>query len=137
MSAYQRTKGHNWERKMASWFRDRGFPQAKRGLQTQPSYKPPDIEGTSWWVECKVGARPNILAAIRQAQEDLQKAQEGGFGAEYVGGPMVVAKVDREAPTVTMSLEAFEQLLLRNVYHNGPPTIVVCDPSTFPNTEDQ
>lgn len=45
------------------------WPEARRGQQTRNGSDAPDIEGTEYWVECKVGKAPNIRKAVEQAQE--------------------------------------------------------------------
>lgn len=102
MSASQRRKGAQWERTLAKRWRDSGlYPDAWRGAgQSRRGSDVPDVDGTPWWVECKVGARPNVLAALAQAE-----------GATDGRPPLVVAKRDREAPVVCMRLDDFEVLL--------------------------
>ena len=107
MSKAQRTKGHSWEREVAAFFRTIGFPKAKRGLQTQRVGKVPDVEGPLWWVECKVGARPNIGKAMDQARRDYSL----GASDEYTAGPLVITKQDRQEPLVTMTLGQFGLLV--------------------------
>lgn len=102
MGASQRRKGNTWERVLAKRWRDSGlYPDAWRGAgQSRRGSDVPDVDGTPWWVECKVGARPNVLAGLAQAE------------AATDGRPaLVVAKRDREAPVVCMGLEDFEGLL--------------------------
>ena len=100
MSAYQRTKGHNFERWVARKLRSI-FPNAKRGLQTRGGTSESlDIEGTPFAFELKVGAQPNIRAAMKQVQE-----------ARPEGTPVVVSKRDREGVLVTMRFEDWLQLV--------------------------
>ena len=105
MSARSRTKGAAFERlvahALATIYPDacRGVGQARRGSDLA------DVEGTPWWVECKVGQRPNIHGALRQARDAtdgrpcLVVARKNGAG----GRPAV--------DTVTMSLGDFLRLL--------------------------
>jgi len=93
MGSAQRTKGHNWEREVAIRLRDL-WPNAKRGIQTRDGGEALDVEGTPFAVECKVGARPNIQAAIDQAIATGDKRP-----------PVVISKKDRHVPLVTMLLD--------------------------------
>lgn len=103
MSKSQRTKGHSWERKVASELRDL-FPDARRGYQTRGgTSEAPDVDGTPWFIECKVGKRPNIRAAMEQATTNTD------------GRPcLVVTKRDREEPLATMKWSDFLYLLRRD-----------------------
>ena len=95
-----RRKGATFERTIAKRFAEGIYPDAKRGLvQARCAKEGPDVEGTPWWVECKAGKSPRLWAALAQAQ------------AATDGRPcLVVAKRDRLAPVVLMTLEDFEAL---------------------------
>lgn len=103
MGAYQRRKGHDWEREVARRFRE-AMPgcEAKRGLsQSRGGTKEGgDVALACFTVECKVGARPNVLAAVDQAAEHEEPGK----------WPIAVVKRDREAPVVAMRLEDFLEL---------------------------
>lgn len=67
VGASQRRKGHAFECKMANLFKTI-YPDAKRGLQqSRDGCEVADVDCTPFWVECKHGIRPNIIAAYRQA----------------------------------------------------------------------
>lgn len=100
MSARSRRKGATWERELAARWAASIYPAAQRGPRGSQRDGEADVEGTPWWVECKVGARPDVLGAMRQAEA----ATDGRT-------PLVVVKRDREAPLVAMRLEAFEALV--------------------------
>jgi hypothetical protein len=68
--ARSRRKGAVWERRVAEIMRDNGHPEARRGVLQSRGAELADVEGTPYWVECKVGARQNPRAALRQAIED-------------------------------------------------------------------
>lgn len=69
MSRSQRTKGASFEREMARLLAG-VYPGARRGIgQARDSREVPDVDNTPFWVECKVGQRPNVYAAFRQAEE--------------------------------------------------------------------
>ena len=110
MSASQRRKGAQWERDLAARWRDAGiYPNAQRGTgQARSGADVPDVDGTPWWVECKVGKRPNLLAALKQAEAATLVAREHGRGKRPA---VVVAKWDGQRPVVAMRLETFEALL--------------------------
>jgi hypothetical protein len=106
MGKSQRTKGHAWERAVAIHFREL-YPEAKRGVdQSQAGGHSPDVDETPFWIECKVGARPNLMAALRQAEARKNKSDRRPS--------LVAAKQDREEPTVTMRLVDFMRLLKNN-----------------------
>ena len=73
------------------------WPNARRGLQYQDGAECPDVIGTPFWIECKVGKRTNIEAALRQAIE-------ASNGEKPV---LIVTKDDREPVIVTMLLGDF------------------------------
>ncbi len=112
MGASQRRKGHAFEREVAIAFRQalgltaqqvkRGLSQPRGGTGEEPDVVLPD--SLRWWVECKVGARPNLLAALEQAWRGIA-------AAESVTKPLVVAKKDRHDPVVVLELEDFLNLV--------------------------
>jgi hypothetical protein len=83
------------------------WPEARRGLvQARSAKEGPDVEGTPYWVEAKVGKRVNIMAAMRQAdaarEEDKEKRPA-----------LVVSRADGEKSLVTMTLLEFLALAKR------------------------
>ena len=104
MSKSQRNKGHNWEREVAARFRRIFGDRVKRGWQTRQGNDAPDVDGTPFWVECKVGACPNIYAAMDQADAALSKAGD-------VRAPLAVIKRDRRFPLAVMYLGDFLDLV--------------------------
>lgn len=95
-----RRKGAAFERLIASRFRE-VLPQAKRGLQMQSGQEAPDVDAAPFWVECKVGARPRMEAALRQAEDDAPKGRI----------PVAVTKTTRQKPIVSLRLDEFLELL--------------------------
>lgn len=104
MPINSRRKGHNFERLIAAELRD-NFPQARRGLQSRDGGAAPDVAGVPGiWIECKRSRRPNIPAAIRQAQ---------AASAPRCVLIAAVTKADGEEPLVTMPWRDWKELLLR------------------------
>jgi hypothetical protein len=112
MGASQRRKGHAFEREVAIAFRQalgltaqqvkRGLSQPRGGTGEEPDVVLPD--SLRWWVECKVGARPNLLAAMQQAWDGIEQAKSWKRA-------MVVAKKDRHDPVVVLELGDFLELV--------------------------
>ena len=102
MGARSRAKGARWERTLAQRFRE-AMPDAevKRGLQYRSGQEAPDVEVPCFFVEAKHHRRTNIKAALRQADEAAPKGR----------WPLAVCKDDRQAPTATMFLEDFLELV--------------------------
>lgn len=102
-----RTKGAVFEREVAAALRGI-YPGAERCIaQSRTAAREGcDVEGTPFFIECKVGGRPNVLAAMRQARRDRGQAD-----ARPV---LVVAQRTREPATVTMELEEFIEIVSRS-----------------------
>ena len=104
MGREQRRKGHDFERWVAKWLRER-FPSLaddiKRGWQSAGPFTPDVIWPGKIWFECKRGRKPNPRAALTQAQGDAPE----GFLA--VG----IIKDDGIEPFVVLSLAHFEEFL--------------------------
>ena len=99
MGKAERLKGHNFEREIARALRPY-FPEARRGLQYRDGADAPDVEGTPYHFEAKVGKRPNIFAAYKQAKEATD------------GRPVVVVtKKDYHEVLVTVNLQTFLELV--------------------------
>jgi hypothetical protein len=93
-------KGKAFERDAAIALRE-VYPDARRGLvQARAGDEAPDVEGTPFWVECKVGARINAHAALQQATA----ATDGR-------PPLAICKPDGNPVTVTMLLSDFIKLI--------------------------
>ena len=103
MGASQRRKGHGFEREVASLLRP-VYPNATRGLQYKMDRPVPDVDNTDYWVECKVGAAPNIRAAFRQSEADKATASD-------LRPIIVVTKKDHEKAVASMYLDDFLALL--------------------------
>lgn len=103
MGKRSREKGAEHERETATALRV-VWPNARRGLaQARNAREQPDVDGTPYWIECKVGKRVNIIAAMRQAE--AARVDEIVLRA-----PIVVSRLDKEKSLVTMRLEDFLDL---------------------------
>lgn len=92
MGKSQRNKGARGEREVASILAEALNLPARRGVaQCRAGSDAADVEGTPWWVEVKIGARPNIVAAMRQAVTSADARP-----------PVVWTRRDREDWLVTM-----------------------------------
>ena len=70
-----RNKGKVYERKIANFYKELGFP-AKRTIQSRQGYEGCDVQGTPWWVECKhtksIGV---VLDWWQQTKSDILKGR--------------------------------------------------------------
>lgn len=123
MGASQRRKGHSWEREVAKAFREalgldekavkRGLSQPRGGTGEEPDVVLP--ASLPWWVECKVGARVNPVAALEQARQGIAAA-----GVDK--RPLAVCKPDRKPPLVALELTDFLRLVqLAQAQPSRPP----------------
>lgn len=101
MSRSQREKGKRGERSAAEALRV-VYPQARRGWQARDGADAPDVDGTPWWVESKVGRNPPLWPAWRQALEDTDGRP-----------PLVIARRDREEAVALLRLSDLVALLER------------------------
>ena len=94
MGKRSRTKGARGEREVVALLAP-VYPGAKRGLtQTRSGDDCADVEGTPFFVEVKIGQRPNIMGAMRQATEACDDRP-----------PVVFTRRDGEQWLVTMRAE--------------------------------
>lgn len=97
-----RRKGHQFERDVANRLKPI-YPDAKRGvLQCRSGSEVADVENTPWWIECKCGARPNVMGAYEQAVE---------AAGEDPRPIAVVSHKDRGRLLVTMAFDSWERLI--------------------------
>jgi len=111
MGKSQRTKGHNFERWVARELRAIYGADVCRGLQSFSGKAAPDVNGVpDMWIECKVGARPNIRAALLQAEQ----ATDGRT-------PVAICKFDRDpsGPIVSMRWDAWADMLFKLEHDHG------------------
>lgn len=65
-----RKKGHAFENQVARELSDIWY-MANRNFQERGGAKDgPDVENTPYWIECKYGKVPRVLAAIQQALDE-------------------------------------------------------------------
>ena len=77
MSAYQRTKGLRFERELCRRLRDLYGSGVKRTIQSRGGSKDgPDVDGTPWFIEAKVGAAPSPRRALLQAEAAAEERQD-------------------------------------------------------------
>lgn len=111
MGAMQRRKGHTWERELCRRLRELYGTDVRRSIQSRGGTQDgPDVDGTPWFIEAKVGAAPSPRRALLQAEA----------GAAERGDPrpcISACKWDSEGggkpadELVTMRWETFMQLL--------------------------
>ena len=95
MGAKSRRKGARGELEVVHLLRGL-WHGVKRGLtQTRGGGDVADVEGSPYWIEVKIGKRPNIVAAMAQALE--ARAERGDARP-----PVVFTRRDGEEWLVTM-----------------------------------
>lgn len=105
MGKYSRDKGARFEREVANSLKPVFGPRTIRSSgQCFSGDTRADVDCPHLWVECKVGKRPNIKAALEQAEEASASA-----GSDKIC--TAVCKWDKEQPTVTMRLSDFVEIL--------------------------
>lgn len=103
--AGSRRKGHAFERAVAKLFREIYGEGVKRGFQTRGGgAEEPDVVGTPFHLECKVGKKHSPRAALAQAIRD---AKPGMI-------PVAIVKDDRKEPFVCLRLDDFLELAREN-----------------------
>ena len=98
MGALSRRKGRRYEQELVHLFRE-AMPGAevRRGLQSRGGEEVPDVDCPVFWMEAKRGKKPNVRAALRQAEA---AAPQGRI-------PLAVIRDDRQEAFVALSLEDF------------------------------
>jgi hypothetical protein len=108
MGRWQREKGKRFEREIADRLRSvlpADAEQIRRGWQSRSGRDDADVILPEWlglWIECKVGARPNIVAAIEQAREACGPTM----------APVAITRRDRETAIVSMGLDDWLGMLV-------------------------
>jgi hypothetical protein len=88
----QRDKGKRGELMAAEVMRC-VYPDARRGRQDRFGTDAPDVEGTPWWIEVKIGKAPPVWPAWKQATT----ATDGR-------PPLVIVRRDREEALAVLRL---------------------------------
>jgi len=105
MSKLSRDKGARFERVVANLLKPVfGEKTIRSSGQCFSGDTRADVDCPHLWVECKVGKRPNIKAALEQAEE--AKASSGSDKT-----CVAVCKWDRQLPTATLRLDDFIEIL--------------------------
>lgn len=102
MGKLSRTKGHAWERQVATLLRDAcGLTVAdvRRGLQYRDGDDAPDVLHPCLSVECKCGANPPLWTALEQTE----KHGSGKWRAVFL-------KRDHTTPVVAMPISDWLEL---------------------------
>ena len=102
MGALSRRKGRRFEQELVHLFRE-AMPGAnvRRGLQARGGEEVPDLDCPVFWIEAKRGRKPNVRAALKQAEETAPKGRI----------PLAVIRDDRAESFVVASLEDFLELV--------------------------
>jgi hypothetical protein len=93
-----RRKGQRFERELVHRFRE-AMPgeEIRRGFQCRSGEEAPDVECPVFWIEAKRGKKPNVRAALKQANDAAPKGRI----------PVAVIRDDREEAFVALSLDDF------------------------------
>lgn len=110
-----RRKGIRYEKDTAVWYREHGFPDAKRGLQSRSGGDVPDVivPGFGYWVECK---RYASLGLVGRAWD---QAKAVSVEADILMGqvaftripPVIHVRADRGDDLVVISREVWGRLI--------------------------
>ena len=94
MGKSQRDKGARVERECAHFLAPR-YPNARRSANQAGGAVLPDIMRTPYWVECKGGKSIGLWAALKQAMDDREAADDSRPILLYL-------KRDRTPPVIVM-----------------------------------
>jgi hypothetical protein len=123
--AGRRRKGHDFERAVASAIRRR-WPHlvVRRSQQGHKAFEPDVVvEGVNLWTECFIGAKPNPLAKLEQAERDTERFTETML-------PVVVWRKSGERTTwatmrVVVLMESLGERCRQVAFDTWVPDIVV------------
>lgn len=107
MGKASRVKGHNYEREVAKLLNETEYGKTKpfkRTIQSRAGDEGPDVGNQELWIECKKGKRPNIPAAMRQAEGYIESSGDKRY-------PIVFSRIDRQDHLITMRLDCFKRML--------------------------
>ena len=98
---HSRRKGARFERELVWRFREvMPGAEVRRGLQSRGG-EVADVDCPVFWIEAKRGRKPNVRAALKQAEASAPKGRI----------PVAVIRDDRAAAFVALSLEDFLELV--------------------------
>ena len=105
MGKQQRDKGARFEREVANILKPVFGPRTIRSSgQCFSGDTRADVDCPKLWVECKVGKRPNMKAALEQA-EDAKKNNDSNKIC------VAVCKWDRDTPIASLRMADFIEIL--------------------------
>jgi len=109
MGKFSRDKGARFEREIANKLKEVfGSRVTRSSGQCFSGDTRADVDCPKFWVECKVGKRPNIKAALEQAEEARESS-------ESTKTPVAICKWDRDEPIASMRLSDFIEIL-KSIY---------------------
>lgn len=98
MALNSREKGKRGERELATYLREAGFENSRRGVQYSAANGDPDVIGLSGvHIECKRVERLDLDAALDQSVRDARAGEV----------PVVIHRKNRQKWRVTMLLDDF------------------------------
>ena len=100
MGKSQRNKGHQFERDIVNFLKEKGYDAARNLTQTRDSGG--DINLPRWLIECK------RYANIGRVHDWLDQAVTAASGIQK---PIVIAKADRKEEIVIMRLSDFIEVM--------------------------
>lgn len=100
MGKSQRTKGHQFERDIVNFLKEKGYDASRNLTQTRDSGG--DINLPRWLIECK------RYANIGRVYDWLDQAVTAASGIQK---PIVIAKADRKEEIVIMRLSDFIEVM--------------------------
>jgi hypothetical protein len=131
-----RRKGRDWQAELAKRWRDSGlWPDARstQGQQgTQRGPRPPDVDGTPFWVEAKHSAS-TPLAALEQAEDEAQRHAEA-YDALDLRPCIAVVRPRGKGPAgalVALRVWTLAELLDRVIVDQARDGLVVMDLPAF------
>jgi hypothetical protein len=120
MGKLSRTKGHSFERLVAQWFQDAGWPDARRQLEYHvKDALGVDLQETSpFLVQCKRGRTYAPITAIEEIvphvtipAENVPRVLERGYVWAMPKIPLLVTKADNKPAMVALPAEDFFKLI--------------------------
>lgn len=107
MSKLSRDKGARFERLVANLLKPVfGEKTTRSSGQCFSGDTRADVDCPELWIECKAGKRPNIKAALEQAEE-----AKASNGSDKIC--VAVCKWDRQPPTATLRLDDFIEIIAK------------------------